>query len=351
MYRRSRLAHARQPQGGAAAANPGSSSWDSEGYPSTLCPAISFHPHTVPFYDDITPEDFGEDDQDRLRCAVEEELEEIDDDLDELEEYLKDSLIAHTHDVGDGDWPAFISEYNRVAPMCGWSCDAQRRKRELFAESPAKELEEMVDDMFSCACDFAPPEARDQVIEHCQSGGALHSSAVYAIIDPAEDEQLFHEAQSEADSDYAAAIERLEDSTDVFRRIVRKYGTVSLYTMTRRCGRVYTPVKQPAPSHPAFWNPALSHRARNQIIRSSGIMHTLLRGLSLFNVTPNYAVLNDRFVSWIGRRCCSTLMITQLSELLEHDIEGRLASGSQYVFDPSAALPSFSRSFVFSGAS
>ena len=134
------------------------------------------------------------------------------------------------------------------------------------------------------------------------------------------------------------------------RRIVHKYCIASNNIMVHRYGRPYIPEQQHAPRQPAFWLPALSHPSRSQIIRSGDIMHTLLRRLSLFNATPDFSVLNYRFLSWIGRRCCSISIATQLHSRLEYHIERRIASGSQYVLCPHTAKTAFPCSFVVNGS-
>jgi lysyl-tRNA synthetase class II len=68
--------------------------------------------------------------------------------------------------------------------------------------------------------------AHDSLDRHCNSGGSSHCSAVDAIIDPLEDEALYEEAEAEAKDDFAIALERLEKSTEEFRQVLRKYGTV-----------------------------------------------------------------------------------------------------------------------------
>jgi hypothetical protein len=319
------------PQQAGAAANirgrdAGSSSSDSEGfeYPSTLCPAVSYEDRdfNIDFYGDTEECDIEDE---HFNHAITEELEEIDDDLDGI-----DTLLPPCEFL-DNPVP-FISEYNRVAPLCGWSRDARSRKKAIFQNTFG---EEYYQDLCAACCipeDTSRSEdAGRQLMEHIRCGGNVHSSAAYAAIDLAEDEAMFEEEQCEADDDFSIACERLAASVDEFRQIVRKYCSTSNFIMVHRCSRPYFPAQQPAPRLPNFRLPALSHPSRSRITRSGGILHTLLRRLSLFNATPVFSVLNVRFLSGIGRRCCSASFVTQLHSTLEYFIEGRIASGSQYV--------------------
>jgi hypothetical protein len=335
-------------QHGGAAANirghvAGSSSSDSEGYgyPSTLCPAITQERDCfIDFYGDISSSDEDEEEDEQFNRAVTEELQEIDDDVDDLQNFENPCEEFYEDPV------PFVSEYNRVAPLCGWSGDARSRKKQLLQNWFGKEYYE--DIVTECCIPMEMSHSEDaerNLTEHIRSGGNLHSSAAYAAIDLAEDEELFEEEQSEADNDFSIACERLDDSVDEFRRIVRKYCSTSIYAMVHRCGRPYFPAQQPAPRQLNFRHPALSHPSRSRLIRSGGMMLTLLRRLSLFNATPDFSVLNIRFISDIGRRCCS-IFVTQLHSILDCHIERRIAFGSQCGLPPHAANTTLPPSFV-----
>jgi len=302
-----------------AASYSGSSSDDSEGYPSTFCPVVYSDGPFYEFYGDM-PED--DRDEDILYEALRDELEEVDDDLDDMEHF--------DFDCDPSDYFAFVREYNRVAPQCGWSQEARNRKMQLFAKFRVSNDFEYFE--FDSVCDKDSPAvaaAHDSLDRHCYSGGSSHCSAVDAIIDPLEDEALYEEAEAEAEDDFAIALERLEESTEQFRQVLRKYGTVTNFLLAHRCGRRYMRAHQPVPRQPVNWTPALLHPLRARAIRSSGIMHTLLRRLSLFNVTPDFALLNTVFVASIARRCCSAIMASQLHAQFEQHLEHRIAAGSQ----------------------
>jgi hypothetical protein len=258
-------------------------------------------------------------DEDILYEALRDELEEVDDDLDDMEHF--------DFDCDPSDYFAFVREYNRVAPQCGWSQEARNRKKQLFAKFGVRARAPALS-----VCDKDSPAvaaAHVCLLNHCYSGGSSHCSAVDAIIDPLEDEALYEEAEAEAEDDFAIALERLEESTEQFRQVLRKYGTVTNFLLAHRCGRRYMRAHQPVPRQPVNWMPALLHPVRARAIRSSGIMHTLLRRLSLFNVTPDFALLNSVFVASIARRCCSAIMASQLHAQFEQHIEHRIAAGSQ----------------------
>ena len=301
-----------------AASYSGSSSDDSEGYPSTFCPVVYSEGPFYEFYGDMPEEDR---DEDILYEALRDELQEVDDDLDDVEHF----------DFGSHDYFAFVREYNRVAPQCGWSQEARNRKKQLFAKFGVSN-DQTLTIKWNDVLDQDSPAvaaAHDSLDRHCNSGGSSHCSAVDAIIDPLEDEALYEEVEAEAKDDFAIALERLEKSTEEFRQVLRKYGTVTNFSLAHRCGRRYMRAHQPVPRQPVNWMPAFLHPVRARAIRSSGIMHTLLRRLSLFNVTPDFALLNTEFVDSIARRCCSAIMASQLHAQFEQHIEHRIAAGSQ----------------------
>ena len=305
-----------------AASYSGSSSDDSEGYPSTFCPVVCPEgPAPFDCFYGAMPEE--DRDEDILYEALRDELEEVDDDLDDMEHF--------DFDCDPSDYFAFVREYNRVAPQCGWSQEARNRKMQLFAKFRVSNDFECYSE-FDSVCDKDSPAvaaAHDSLDRHCYSGGSSHCSAVDAIIDPLEDEALYEMAEAEAEDDFAIALERLEEGTEQFRQVLRKYGTVTNFLLAHRCGRRYMRAHQPVPRQPVNWTPALLHPLRARAIRSSGIMHTLLRRLSLFNVTPDFALLNTEFVDSIARRCCSAIMASQLHAQFEQHIEHRIAAGSQ----------------------
>jgi hypothetical protein len=318
----------------------GSSSEDSEGYPSTFCPVVSDSIHLIrsEFYGDM--KDPNGDDVNQLYNALREELEEFDDDLDDVNDGVgrdefSDDFCIYKDDLGK---QAFVSEYNSVAPLCDWSQEARDRKKELMYPLRTYSQTYLMDslglglDWFLDRDSFEGEALLETLGGEFESGGNVFCSTVYAAIDPLEDKALYEEAQDEADDDFAIALQRLQESTDDFRRVLRKYGTVTNYTMAHRCGSRYMRVQQPAPPtprQPATWTPTLLHTTRARVVRSSGIMHTLLRKLSLFNLTAGFAQLNTLFVNSIARRCCSTLMVEQLHAQFEQHLECRIAAGSQ----------------------